>query len=69
MAAEGCSVLLACRVLTVSESGYYAQHHRPPSARAIRHALLTESANVNPIWTHRDGVKQDHRGVPWTWDS
>ena len=42
MAAEGCSVLLACRVLAVSESGYYAQHARPPSARAIRHALLTE---------------------------
>ena len=32
----------ACRVLAVSESGYYAQHRRPPSARTIRHALLTE---------------------------
>jgi putative transposase len=42
MAAEGCSVLVACRVLAVSESGYYAQHDRPPSARAIRHVLLTE---------------------------
>ena len=42
MAAEGCSVLLACRVLQVSESGYYAQHGRPPSARTIRHAFLTE---------------------------
>jgi transposase InsO family protein len=29
-------------VLAVSESGYYAQHRRPPSARTIRHALLTE---------------------------
>jgi transposase InsO family protein len=26
----------------VSESGYYAQHDRPPSARAIRHALLID---------------------------
>ena len=42
MAAEGRSVLLACRVLAVSESGYYAQHGRPPSARAIRHAVLTD---------------------------
>ena len=42
MAAEGQPVQLACRVLAVSESGFWAQHDRPPSARAIRHAFLTE---------------------------
>jgi hypothetical protein len=42
MAAEGHAVMLACGVLAVSESGFYAQRHRPPSARAIRHAGLTE---------------------------
>ncbi len=42
MAAEGCSVQLAYRVLRVSESGFYAHHGRPPSARAIRHVALTD---------------------------
>jgi transposase InsO family protein len=42
MATDGHAVLLACCVLRVSESGYYAQHDRPPSARALRHVYLTE---------------------------
>ncbi len=29
-------------MLAVSESGFYVQRHRPPSARAIRHAALTD---------------------------
>ena len=33
---------MAARVLAVSESGYYEYRNRGPSAREVRHALLTD---------------------------
>ena len=42
IAADGLPVKLACRVLNVSESGYYARRLLAPSARAIRRAWLTD---------------------------
>ena len=42
MAREGLPVQVACRVLEVSESGYYDWRNRPASRRSIRHAWLTE---------------------------
>ena len=42
MATEGQAIQVACRVLGVSESGYYAWRKRPCSPRAVRHVWLTD---------------------------
>jgi putative transposase len=43
MVAEGHSVQLTARVLNMLESGFYDPRTRAPSARSIRHALLTDA--------------------------
>nr|WP_243730618.1 IS3 family transposase [Nesterenkonia salmonea] len=64
-------VQVACRVLGVAESGYYAQRNRPPSERAIRHEWLTGViAEVHAASHGRYGVRRVHaeltmgRGIP-----
>jgi transposase InsO family protein len=42
MVSEGHEASLCTRVLDVSRSGYYLALSRPPSARSIRHAWLTD---------------------------
>jgi putative transposase len=52
MAAEKLPVQVACRVLGVSESGYYEHRKRPPSERSIRHAMLTELITQIHVESH-----------------
>ena len=69
-AGDGLPVQLACRVLGVSESGYYAALSRPPSARAIRHAWLTDQIREIHVASHGTyGARRVHAeltlGLGW----
>ncbi len=52
MAAENLPVQVACRVLGVSESGYYEHLKRAPSERSIRHAMLTDLISQIHVESH-----------------
>lgn len=54
IAAENLPVQVACRVLGVSESGYYERRKRSPSERAVRHAMLTYL--ITQIHTECNGI-------------
>ena len=54
IAAENLPVQVACRVVGVSESGYYERRKRSPSERAIRHAMLTDL--IAQIHTECNGI-------------
>lgn len=61
MVAEGHSIKVSCRVLQVTEAGFYAWRKRPPSERAIRHAWLTDlitKAHVDSRGTY--GARRVH---------
>jgi len=54
IAGEGMPIQTACRVLDVSESGFYDWRSRPPSIRQIRHVWLTDL--ITQIHTASRGV-------------
>jgi len=73
IAGEGMPIQTACRVLDVSESGFYDWRSRPPSIRQIRHVWLTDL--ITQIHTasrgvyganrvHADRFRQDRFGGP-----
>lgn len=54
MAKQGHAAQVATRVLGPSESGYYAWRTRAPSARAIRHMILTDA--IRQIHAASNGI-------------
>jgi hypothetical protein len=61
MASEGLPVQLARRVLSVSESGYHDALSRPPSARVIGHAGLTDQTReVHAASNGTYGIRRVH---------
>ncbi len=61
MAEEGLPVQVATRALGASESGFYAWRTRAPSARAIRHVILTDAiGEVHATCRGTYGVRRVH---------
>ena len=61
LAVDGTSVAVACRVLGVSESGYYEWRDRPLSARAVADASLsTQIVEIHAMSRGTYGVPRVH---------
>lgn len=61
MAAEGLPVETCCELLGVSVSGFYSWRTRPPSARSIRHAWLSDViTQVHAASRQTYGAKRVH---------
>ena len=66
MAEEGHAVRVATRVLRASESGFSAWRTRPPSARSIRHVILTDQ--IRQIHAASNGIygsRRVHAELTW----
>jgi hypothetical protein len=61
MAAEGLPVQVACRVVGVAESGFYAWRMRAPPRRSVRHAWLVDVIRQVHVASHGvDGGRRVH---------
>ena len=61
LAVDGTSVAVACRVLGVSESGYYEWREQPLSARAVVDASLsTQIIEIHAMSRGTYGVPRVH---------
>ena len=71
MVAESHSIQSSCRVLDVAESSFYAHRTRVPSARAIRHAWLTDLIVVaHTALRGTYGARRVHAELSlWAWVS
>jgi hypothetical protein len=67
MVAEGIPVEVACRVLDVSTSGYFAWRSPPPSQRSVRHAWPDRSDRRGPpaLSWHLRRPAGACRAAPW----
>ncbi len=52
IAAENFPVQVACKVVGVSESGFYEHRKRAPSERSIRHSMLTDLITQVHVESH-----------------